>query len=106
MSPSSISPLLLLRFPYEALRPVQGGKEQLKKEGRKPGSALIWVLERGATDSDRNIVEQRPGGLALIVILPRVADLANDPTILHLIEGCRPQGILPFHERLSERELA
>jgi len=106
MCPRSISPLLLLEFPYEALRPVNGGKEQLKKEGRKPGSALIWVLERGATESDRNIVEQRPGGLALIVILPRVADLANDPTILHLIEGCRPQGILPFHERLSERELA
>ncbi len=106
MSPRSIPPLLLLESPYSALRPMEGGKEQLKAEGRKPGSALIWVLDGGATESDRNIVEQRPGGLALIVILPQVADLANDPTILHLIEACRPHGILPFHERLAERELA
>lgn len=40
------------------------------------------------------------------MILPPVADLANDPTILHLIEACCPHGILPFHERLAERELA
>ena len=42
---------------------MEGGKEQLKTEGRKPGSALIWVLDGGATESDRNIVEQRPGGI-------------------------------------------
>ena len=106
MCQRSISPLQLLESPYDTLRPVEGGKAQLTAEGRKPGSALVWVLERGATESDRNIVEQRPGGLALIVILPRVADLANDPSILHLIEACRPHGILPFHERLAERELA
>ena len=40
------------------------------------------------------------------MILPRVADLTNDPTILHLIEASYPHGILPFHERLAERELA
>ncbi len=106
MCPRSTPPLLLLESPYSALRPIEGGKEQLKTEGRKPGSALIWVLEGGATEPDRNIVEQRPGGLPLIVILPRVTDLANDPTIFHLIEACRPHGILPFHERLAERELA
>ena len=106
MCPPSIPPLLLLESPYGALRPVEGGSEQLKTEGRKPGSALIWVLDAGATEPDRNIVEQRPGGLALIVILPRVTDLANDPTIFHLIEACRPHGILPYHERLAERELA
>ena len=106
MCPRSNPPLLLLESPYHALRPMEGGKQQLKNEGRKLGSALVWVLEGGATEADRNIVEQRPGGLSLIVILPRVADLANDPTILHLVEGCRPQGILPFQERLAERELA
>ena len=106
MCPRSNPPLLLLESPYHALRPMEGGKQQLKNKGRKLGSALVWVLEGGATEADRNIVEQRPGGLSLIVILPRVADLANDPTILHLVEGCRPQGILPFHERLAERELA
>lgn len=89
--------------------PAHGGGQgsaQGGRGGRKPGSALVWVLESGATESDRNIVEQRPGGLSLIVILPPVADLANDPTILHLIEACCPHGILPFHERLAERELA
>ena len=85
---------------------MEGGKDQLRAEGGEAGSALVWVLESGATESDRNIVEQRPGGVSLIVILPRVADLANDPTILHLIEACCPHGILPFHERLAERELA
>ena len=106
MLSGSIPPLQLFMPPYRALLPVQGGKRQLKEEGRKPGSALIWVLEGGATESDRNIVEQRPGGLPLIVILPRVTDLANDPSIFHLIDRCRPHGILPFHERLAERELA
>ena len=86
--------------------PWRGARISSGRKGRKPGSALVWVLESGATESDRNIVEQRPGGLSLIVILPPVADLANDPTILHLIEACCPHGILPFHKRLAERELA
>jgi hypothetical protein len=96
MCTRSISPLQLLESPYSTLRPVEGGKAQLKAEGRRPGSALIWVLERGATESDRNIVEQRPGGRALIVILPRVADLANDPSILHLLEACPLTGSCRF----------
>jgi hypothetical protein len=77
MCPGSIPRFCCSSLPYDALRPMEGGKEQLKRKGRKLGSALIWVLEGGATETDRNIVEQRPGGLALIVILPRVADLAN-----------------------------
>ena len=44
-----IPPLQLLAPPYASLLSLQGGKKQLKEDGRKPGSALIWVLERGAT---------------------------------------------------------
>jgi hypothetical protein len=36
------------------------------------------------------------------VILPPVADLANDPTILHLIEACCPHGIRAFLQRMLE----
>jgi hypothetical protein len=45
MCPRSIPPLQLLgEPPYNALRPMEGGKDQLRAEDggeRKPGSALV-----------------------------------------------------------------
>ena len=106
MPPGNASALQLLTHPYQALRPLVGGALELKETARQPGSALVWLLESGATPEDRSLVEKRAGGLSLLVILPQVADLANDPEIFHLLERTRPHGILPFHEAPSERELA
>jgi hypothetical protein len=55
---------------------------------------------------DRMLVDHRPGGLALIVILPPIVDLANDPSVFHLLERSRPHGVFPFHGEFSPRELA
>ena len=71
--------LRLLMHPYSTLVPVREGRPELKEAARLPGSALVWVLEQGVRKVDRMLVDHRPGGLALIVILPPIVDLANDP---------------------------
>ena len=92
--------------PYSTLVPVREGRPELKEAARLPGSALVWVLEQGVRKVDRMLVDHRPGGLALIVILPPIVDLANDPSVFRPLERSRPHGVLPFHGEFSPRELA
>jgi len=55
---------------------------------------------------DEGIVRTRPGGLALVVILPPDVDMARDGSLMRAVESVRPQGILPFHESPSAGDLA
>lgn len=99
-------PLSLLTHPYQELMPVGEGRDALRAAGRKPGSALIWSMGTPRGCGANPGVEGRPGGLPVIVVLPPVADITSDPDIIHVIQRCRPQGILPFHEHLSAHDLA
>ncbi len=98
MLPSNHPPALsLLTHPYRSLLPVTGGKRQLRSEGRGPGNALVWCLRAGAHEQDVSVVRDRPGGLALIVVLPPSAAPTSDPTLLATVESVRPTAVLPFH---------
>lgn len=106
MSVSSPASLSLLRPPYRFLVPVTRGRPQLKEQGRGPGSALVWDLARGMFPQDLSPVKNRPGGLALIVLLPAAEHGRLSPDLLHVLELCRPLGVLPQHDAASPQELA
>ena len=93
-----IAPLTLLVHPYQGLRPVQGGLKQVRAEGRGPGSALVWQLADGIHEQHIPVVRDRPGGLALIVVLPPAPKLGTEPAIMRVVEASRPQAILPHHD--------
>lgn len=106
MSPSLHPTLSLLTHPYRLLTPVTGGKPQLRSEGRLPGSALVWHLHRGAHEQDAAVVNGRPGGLPLIVILPPFPTPLGDPDLIRTIEAARPAAVLPFHPTPDPDDLA
>ena len=99
-------PLNLLTHPYQELTPVGAGRDALRAAGRKPGSALVWSMGAGPGAGANAGVEERPGGLPVIVVLPPVADITSDPDIIHVIQRCRPQGILPYHDNPNAHDLA
>lgn len=103
MSPTASS-LHLLTHPYHMLRSVTGGRSEIKGVARAPGSALVWGM--GASAKSDPLVEGRPGGVALIIILPRADDISADPSLLQAINHCRPQGILPHHVDPVPHDLA
>ena len=98
--------LNLLAHPYQELVPVTGGHNVLRTAGRKPGSALIWSMGGGPRAEGHPLVEGRPGGLPLIVLLPPLEDLTSNPDVIHVIQRCRPQGILPHHVGPAPSDLA
>lgn len=107
MTPASPRPALsLLCHPYRALIPFTGGRSRLKELGRAPGSALVWRMGPATRPPEAELVRARPGGLALLVVLPDVGRLARNPELVQLVQELRPQGILPDHRAPSARELA
>ena len=50
-TPAPSAPLSLFTHPYRELRPVLGGYKQIKAEGRRPGSALVWRLGSGSVEA-------------------------------------------------------
>lgn len=100
------SPLSLLVYPYDALRPLTRGAAEVRSAGREPGTALIWFMDRGRSAQVADLVCDRPGGLSLIVVLPPVDDLTEDLEIVHAVQRSRPHGVLPHHPDLTVQDLA
>ena len=103
---ASIPVLTVLAHPYDRLIPVVRGVEDLRTYGRVPGTALIWRLGSAPPQATLSLVERRPGGLALLVILPPVLDITKDPKMIELVQAARPQGILPYHVGPNPADLA
>lgn len=91
------SRLNILAHPYRTLTPVVEGRSQLKEAASRPGSALIWQVSGDHDRETATFVEKRPGGLALIVILPQASSIEEDPALLQAVYGARPRGLLPYH---------
>lgn len=99
-------PLHLLTPPYRSLRRLSGSRRQLKEDGKAPGSAVVWAPPTRRVSADHlTLVRNRPGGLALIVVLPPAGELPAADHLLRVVEDGRPAAILPHHEPLSVREL-
>lgn len=99
-------PFSLLAAPYTGLIPLYN---PMDLHGRGPslrGTALVWSMARGTPARDLALAASRPGGVALLVILPPADRIRKESDLLDLVERCRPQSILPFHPLPEAEELA
>lgn len=98
--------LSLLSAPYRELRPLRSTAELLERRRPLQGMALVWELERGDWARSYRQIRMRPGGLALLVVLPRAEGLESVSALLEMTEQCRPHSLLPFHPTPDVEELA
>lgn len=100
----SALPLSLFSPPYRCVEPMP---LDFKATGSRSvaGSALIWNLEEGEWGGSFDVVRMRPGGVALIVVLPKAEELSRDRDVLRIVELCRPHSILPYHPQPNVSDL-
>ena len=103
MLPGALS---LFAPPYRWLESVTDPKTFSGRLRSNPGAAALWSLEEGDWGSTFDLVRTRPGGVALIVVLPRAEDAAQDREVLRVVELCRPHNVegLECRLRILERE--
>lgn len=101
------SPLALFVPPYRTLQPAEvtasGGSSDAGPAA--PGTVWIWNLAVGRWGSTFRTVRDRPGGVALVMILPPADRLESVPALLEAAEHCRPHSVLPHHGRPSPDDL-
>lgn len=100
MSDSTNAPrpaLSLLAPPYRRL--VSGPDDIPPSEGDDlpMGTALVWELSRGDWGRAFRAVRSRPGGMALLMVLPPADHLDSVPALMEAAEQCRPHSVLPYH---------
>jgi AraC-like DNA-binding protein len=106
MPRSSRSPFSLFAPPYDRLEPF-GETVPTPVHGRLPaGEAVVWQMARSANALEVQLMRDRPGGLALIVVLPPAQRLNGDADVLTIIDRCRPHSVLPFHPEPEPEDLA
>lgn len=101
---TGFDPLTLIGPPYDRLTSA----DALHGEGRTMGGGwfLIWNMGVDGWERAFDSVGRRPGGLALVIVLPETARVQSVTQVLRAIERSRPQVVLPYHERLDPREIA
>jgi AraC-like DNA-binding protein len=97
--------LSVLAHPYTSLLPVTKGPTEIRERGREPGTALVWCMSTRYLASV-DAVADRPGGMALLVVLPPGLEVALDHDVRGAVERSRPHGILPFHTDPHPGDLA
>lgn len=104
--PAPAAPLFLLPPPYRSTTEIAPDPAALRAVGKAPGTALVWRLGGLLDERLMPVIRDRPGGLALILVLPPPERLSDAHRILHLVEEVRPAGIMPHVTELRSRELA
>src|SRR5688572_4281472 len=102
----AVAALSVLSHPYTSFHPVTKGPSELRERGREPGTALVWLMGSGRYQVAVDTVADRPGGMALLVILPPGLEIALDRDVRMAVERSRPHGILPFHHDPDPGDLA
>ena len=93
----TVPALSVLSHPYTSLHAVTNGPPEMRERGREPGTALVWLMDSLRYQASVDAVADRPGGMALLVVLPPGLEIAFDRDIRLAVERSRPHGILPFH---------
>lgn len=96
--------LRILSPPYDRLSPVPPERRQRRALLARPGTALIWDLGGDPATAHRDTVLTRPGGCALILILPPAPRIKRNGRILALVEASRPSSILPHSETVGTHD--
>jgi AraC-like DNA-binding protein len=100
-----VGALSLFAPPYRWLESLEDPTPPPARLRTIPGAALVWCLEEGDWGRSFDAVRTRPGGVALIVVLPKAEDVAKDRDVLRVVELCRPHSILPFHPEPNPDDL-
>ncbi len=96
----------ILAYPYESLEPLTGGAAQMRIAARSPGSAIVWEIVHRLMPETVRFIENRPGGLALIAVLPEASVLERHPELLAPVQSCRPHALLPDSGGVHARDAA
>jgi AraC-like DNA-binding protein len=98
-------PLSLFAPPYDQLQPLEDPSEIDRQSRNRPGVALLWNLQCPQHPGSEEVVQRRPGGVSLIIMLPEANQLERDKGILRIVEVCRPHSILPYHTQPNPTDL-
>lgn len=101
---NGLTHVALLQPPYRILENF-GGSNRLRTLSGARGVALVWQVQTQSADADAEWLSRRPGGVALIAVLPPAGELATEVRLAHHVQRCRPCGILP-HAPISPGDLA
>lgn len=90
--------------PYRLLIPVPGPESLSRLEAAR-GAAVVWCM--GSTPDPRWIrdLRARPGGMPLLVVLPRANEVDHPQDLFSLVDQCRPHSLLPFHDAPEPTDL-
>lgn len=91
---TDIPSLSLLQPPYTTLERLEIKTSEIPHPTK--GHALIWHMGIGDPTRDWKTAHYRPGGIALIVVLPPASSLESRPELLEAVLASHPQSILPF----------
>lgn len=103
---SQASRLKVLQHPYHAFVDLKGGRDGMRDAAKTPGSALVWIMGERGNRSHADLLRTRPGGLSLLIILPRPEQIESDDAIVPTLTHCRPAGYLPHHHDPEPSDLA
>lgn len=107
MHEGSAAPLSILRPPYQRILPLIDGIPTPKASEEGPrGAALVWALGKGDLRHSLRVACGRPGGMALLVVLPPADSIDSVNQLLRATECARPHSILPYHPHANPQELA
>jgi len=98
-----LDPVSLIGPPYDHVTSVQALQGDRGSIGG--GWFLIWNMGVDGWEGAFSEVVERPGGLALVIVLPETARVRSVTQVLRAIERSRPQVVLPYHERIDPREV-
>src|SRR5687767_14665749 len=97
--------LSLFLPPYRVLEAITDPTDLPARLRSTQGAALVWCLEEGDWGGSFDVIRRRPGGVALIAVLPRAESAGWDPELLRVVELCRPHSILPYHPEPNPHDL-
>lgn len=99
--------LSILRPPYRGLAPAGADLAALPSGEEVPqGCAVVWELGRGDRSGCFDTVRYRPGGVALLMVLPPANEIDSVSQLLQATDRCRPHSVLPYHPDPDAEDLA
>lgn len=97
MSTHPAKSMSILAPPYERLAELRIQGDSWRRTPIHQGSALVWLVDAEVEAVAGRTVSTRPGGLALIAVLPPASELVAVPSIWRIVGRCRPHAVLPHH---------